>query len=214
VAAIAVFKDSVMRVYVAGHPQSVVTAFLIHQNYILYPDYKMAGELYARLSDKVKNSLYARRILQYLEADSRTGIGKPAPGFALNDSSGHLLSLSSFKGQYVLIDFWASWCGPCRKENPFLVKAYNRFHAKGLEIISISLDENRQAWLDAILKDSLPWIHLSDTKGFAGPVPDMYGIKAIPRNLLLDTTGRIIAKDLHGEALEKKLEGIFPPSKS
>jgi len=208
-AAIAVFKDSVMRAYVAANPHSVVTAFVIHQTYILYPDYKMAGELYAVLSDKVKNSWYGRRIRQNIAADGRTAIGKPAPGFALNDTSGHLLSLSAFKGQYVLIDFWASWCGPCRQENPFLIKAYNRFHAKGFGIIGISLDENRQAWSDAICKDGLPWIHLSDAKGFAGPVPDLYGIKAIPRNFLLDTTGKIIAKDLRGEALEKKLEEIF-----
>jgi len=208
-AAIAVFKDSVMRVYVAANPRSVVTAFVIYQTYIQYPDYKMAAELYARLSHQVKNTMYARRILQNLEANGRTDIGKPAPGFALNDPSGQLLSLSSFKGRYVLIDFWASWCGPCRKENPFLVKAYNRFHAKGLEVIGISLDENRQAWLDAIIKDSLPWIHLSDAKGFSGPVPDLYGIKAIPRNFLLDTTGKIIARDLRGEALEKKLSAIF-----
>jgi peroxiredoxin len=207
-AAIAVFKDSVMRVYVAGHPQSVVTAFLIDQTYILYPNYKMAGELYARLGDKVKSTWYARRILQNLEANAGTGIGKPAPGFALNDTSGHLRSLSSFKGQYVLIDFWASWCGPCRQETPFLVKAYNRFHAKGLEIIGVSLDENRQLWLNAILKDGLPWIQLSDAKGFAGPVSDMYGVKAIPRNFLLDATGKIIARDLRGEVLEKTLEGI------
>jgi peroxiredoxin len=132
-----------------------------------------------------------------------------APGFTLPDTTGKMISLASFKGKYVLVDFWASWCGPCRKENPYLVKAYHRFQSKGFEIISISIDASKKSWCTAIQTDSLPWIHVSDGKAGQGPVPDAYGIKSIPKNVLVDKTGKIIARNLRGEELEKKLEEIL-----
>jgi thiol-disulfide isomerase/thioredoxin len=120
-----------------------------------------------------------------------------------------MVSLASFKGQYVLVDFWASWCMPCRKENPFLKKAYGRFHIKGFEIIGVSIDSGKEAWTKAIETDSLPWVHVSDLKAGQGPVPDAYGVKSIPKNVLVDKSGKVIARNLRGEELENLLEKML-----
>lgn len=109
----------------------------------------------------------------------------------------------------VLVDFWASWCGPCRKENPNLVKAYAKYHDKGFEIIGVSLDDKKESWLKAIEADKLVWLHASDLKCWKSDLAAEYGIKSIPTSFLVDAEGRIIAKDLRGDALEKKLETLF-----
>jgi peroxiredoxin len=202
-------KDSVMRTFVKAHPASVAAACIIYQTYIVYPDYQRAGVLYSLLNNNIKHCYYARRIEQNVHASDKITIGVLAPGFTLPDTTGNMISLANFKGQYVLVDFWASWCMPCRKENPFLKKAYDRFHPKGFEIIGVSLDGSKAAWCKAIETDGLPWIHLSDGKGSEGPVPDSYGVKTIPKNVLLDKTGKIIARNLSGEELQKKLEEII-----
>ena len=208
-AEIDVVKDSVMRSFVTTHTNSVATARIIYEMYIMYPDYPRAGALYALLNDKIKNCNYARRIHQNINATDKTVIGAMAPGFTLPDTTGKMITLADYKGKYVLVDFWASWCGPCRKENPYLVKAYHRFQAKGFEIISISIDASKASWCQAIQTDGLPWIHVSDGKAGQGPVPDAYGVKSIPKNVLVDKTGKIIARNLRGEELEKKLEQIM-----
>lgn len=137
-------------------------------------------------------------------------IGDSAPEITLNTTGDKPLSLSSLRGKVVLIDFWASWCGPCRQENPNVVKAYNRFKDKGFEIFSVSLDKDKTAWVKAIEKDGLLWpSHVSDLKYWQSAAAQTYGVNGIPATFLLDKDGKIIGKNLRGEALEKKLEEVL-----
>ena len=124
-----------------------------------------------------------------------------APDFTLSDTSGKAVSLSSFKGKYVLLDFWASWCRPCRIENPNVVAAYNQFKNKNFTILSVSLDNNRQAWLKAIRDDGLTWNHVSDLKGWNSEVAAVYRVQGIPYNFLLDPNGNIVAENIRGQEL-------------
>lgn len=137
-------------------------------------------------------------------------IGDVAPDIALENPSGKVMKLSELRGKYVLLDFWAAWCGPCRRENPVLVKAYNQFHNKGFDIYSVSLDRTKNAWVKAIEADKLRWdYHVSDLKYWSSPIARQYAINSIPRNFLLDKDGKVIAVNLRGEALIQKLNELF-----
>ncbi len=154
--------------------------------------------LYQLLDPSAKATYFGRQIQNTIEKTKLTSVGSPAPDFINNDVNGKPVSLSSFKGNYVLVDFWASWCGPCRRENPAVVKAYHRFHEKGFNIFGVSLDDTRSDWLAAIKKDGLDWTQVSDLKGWDADVVSLYGIKAIPMNFLLDKNGIIVAKGFTG----------------
>jgi peroxiredoxin len=138
-----------------------------------------------------------------------TAIGRPAPEIALPDTTGQVVTLSSMKGKYVLVDFWAKWCGPCRDENPHVVKAYNKYKDKGFTVFGVSLDRSRQDWIKAIHEDNLTWTHVSDLKFWQSEAAKTYNITSIPFSLLLDPDGVIIAKNLRGRALDNKLAEIF-----
>jgi thiol-disulfide isomerase/thioredoxin len=143
------------------------------------------------------------------QKSGKLAIGSVLPDFTLTTPEGKALSLSSFKGKVVLIDFWASWCGPCRKENPNVVAMYKKLHAKGFEIYSVSLDDNQEKWMKAIKADGLIWNHASDLKGWDNQVAKMFGIDAIPFTILLDKEGKIIDKGLRGKELEAKVEAAL-----
>lgn len=208
-AALQVFHDSIVDAYISKHAASPAAARIILNRYVTYQQVDKAAEQYKVLDKKVQQSLYGREIVKALESDARTAPGKTAPDFTQQDTTGKHITLSGLRGKYVLVDFWASWCGPCRKENPNVVAAYNKFHEKGFDIIGVSLDNKKEAWTRAIRADGLTWYHVSDLKGWANAAAAAYNVKSVPANFLLDKTGKIVARNLRGEDLEKKLSELF-----
>ena len=172
---------------------------------ILYPESDAVQDLHRQVSE------LRRKMQVEAMSTSRLGTGAMAPEIALPDPDGDTILLSSLRGKYVLLDFWASWCPPCRRENPNLVKLYEKYHEKGFEIYQVSLDRNRDAWLRGIKDDGLYWTHVSDLGYWNSVVVPVYNIEGIPMSFLLDKQGRIMARDLRGELLEQKLKQIFNP---
>jgi thiol-disulfide isomerase/thioredoxin len=148
-------------------------------------------------------------VQQYLKVPAGSAVGGEAPDFTMNTPDGQPLSLKSFRGKVLLVDFWASWCGPCRRENPHVVEAYHKYHPKGFDVLGVSLDKSRDPWLAAIEKDGLVWNHVSDLKGWQNSAAQLYGVTSIPHTVLLDKEGKIIARNLRGPALDAKLKEIF-----
>ncbi len=159
----------------------------------------------------VQNSVGGKAFAKTINGWKNTAIGAQAPEFAQNDTEGKPVKLTDFRGKYVLIDFWASWCGPCRAENPHVVKAYEKYKSKNFEILGVSLDEptGRAAWLKAIEDDKLTWTQVSDLKFWDNEAAKLYGVRGIPQNFLLDPKGKIIARNLRGDALEAKLAEVL-----
>jgi peroxiredoxin len=153
---------------------------------------------------RIKNEFIAR-----IEGLRKLSPGAIAPEIELPDQHGNLLSLSSLRGKYVLIDFWAAWCGPCRRENPNVVKLYNKYKGPDFEIFGVSLDRKKEDWIQAIQDDGLMWKHVSDLQYFNSEAARDYSIDAIPATYLIDKEGKIIGKNLRGKSLEDKLAELF-----
>ncbi|MEQ9591704.1 MAG: TlpA disulfide reductase family protein [Cyclobacteriaceae bacterium] len=173
-------------------------------------------DLYVHVADELKaewkDYQVAQEFISMVEKMKVLAIGQPAPEIALPNPEGEIVKLSSLRGKYVLVDFWAKWCGPCRRENPNVVKAYHKYNDKGFEVFGVSLDRTREDWVQAIQEDGLVWTHVSDLKYFDSQAASDYNITAIPFSVLVDPDGIIIGKNLRGRGLEKKLEEVLGAS--
>ena len=200
-------RDSLKYVYIRQHPDSYFSLEALKELAGNDIDVYKIEPLFKGLSPGLRKTKAGIDFAKLLYDDGPTSIGSMAPDFVQNDVDGKPVKLSDCKGKYVLLDFWASWCGPCRAENPNVLKAYNKYKDRNFTVLGVSLDQpgKRDAWLAAIKADGLPWPQVSDLKFWNNAAAKQYGIMAIPQNFLIDPAGRIVAKNLRGEALIRKL---------
>jgi len=191
------------------HPNSYFALVALSEAAGSKVDVGKVEPVFNALNKAYRETDMGKELAQRIAASGITAVGNVAPLFTQNNVVGKPVSLASLKGKVVLVEFWASWCSPCRAENPNLVKQYQTYKDKGFEIISVSLDNVKERWLEAIEKDGLDWIHVSDLKGWNNEVGRLYGVRAVPASFLVDAQGKIIGNGLRGEPLNKKLADIF-----
>jgi peroxiredoxin len=195
-----------LKTFIKNHPKSPVSGYILYTD-LSNPQIPITEleEAIVHLDKSMETTKFYKLAKKRIDDLRGTTVGYPANNFSQTTPEGKKVSLSDYKGKYVLIDFWASWCRPCRAENPNVVAAYNRFKDKGFTVLGVSLDQNKDAWLGAIQADNLTWTHVSDLKGWGNEVGKLYGVTGIPQNFLIDKDGKIVAKDLRGAALDEKL---------
>jgi peroxiredoxin len=194
--------------FVVEHPKSIAGAFYISED-IGHYNLTELDSIYQSFDTSLHSSIYVKKIKERLDVSRRTAIGQQAPELNINNAELDTVKLSLYRGKFLLIDFWASWCSPCRKQNAELVKIYKRYKAKGFDILSVSLDEEKNLWLQAVRKDNLSWKHVSDLKGWNSSVVALYGIDAIPANVLIDRGGKIVAKNIEPARLSSTLDDVL-----
>ncbi len=196
--------------HIEKNPKSLISLVLLGQ-FVSNPTTDMAKieKLYNGLDAELKTYKQAKKIETAIKAYKKTAMGQKAPDFTAPDPTGKGVTLSASLGKVTIVDFWASWCRPCRDENPNMVALYNEFHEKGLNIIGVSLDQNKEAWLKAIKDDQLSWIEVSNLKNWQDPIAKAYSVQQIPATFVLDSKGNIVAKDLSGAALKAKVAELL-----
>ena len=204
--------DERMKAYILDYAMqnnaSVVAAYAVLRNAYYYDENDL-DPVVNNFDESISTSIYVEKLAERTRILKSVAVGQPAVDFSMDNPDGTPVQLSSLYGKYLLVDFWASWCGPCRRENPNVVAAYNEFNDKGFDILGVSFDKDKGKWLDAVKADSLTWHHVSDLKGWGNEAGKLYAINSIPANILLDPEGTIIAKNLRGEDLRAKLEEVL-----
>ncbi|TWJ04685.1 peroxiredoxin [Mucilaginibacter frigoritolerans] len=204
-------KKELQLQYIKLNPNSEFSLGALHEIAGSHFDIAIIEPLYNSLSANIKNTVAGKEFAKAIEAARTTAVGSIAPAFTQNDVNDKPVSLADFRGKYVLLDFWASWCAPCRAENPNVLKAYQQYHDKNFTVLSVSLDRpgKKDAWLAAIKTDGLNWTQVSDLNFWNNQVAKQYGVTTIPQNFLIDPNGKIIAENLHGDELQKKLAEVL-----
>lgn len=204
-------REGVLKTFIIAHPNSYLSLMAVSSLGGPSADIGLIEPLYNGLSQTLKDTEPGRQLKESFAALKATAIGVTAPDFTQNDVDGKPVKLSSFKGKYVLLDFWASWCGPCRQENPNVVRMYNKYKDKNFTVLGVSLDrpDGKAAWLSAIKDDGLAWTQVSDLKFWNNQAAALYFIQSIPQNFLIDPQGKIVAKNLRGAELERKLQELL-----
>lgn len=206
-----VYAQSVMAFITANPASWVSLEALLQLKTMAVPQYATVAPVYAALSPTLRESPAGRQYDEMLDGLKAVAVGAQAPNFTQQTPEGETVSLADYRGKYVLVDFWASWCAPCRAENPAVLKAYNAFKGRNFEVLGVSLDEekSRGKWVQAIADDHMPWTQISDLRGWKSEAAQRYGVQAIPQNFLIDPTGKIVAANLRGDNLEATLAQLI-----